>query len=435
MSERPGEEPRGRRARPLPQLLLRYRRVDRCYGRWPPPVAGRARSSVRCYGLWPPPVAGRARSSVPERGVLLEAGEHLPLQLREEPGVDVEPRFAAEEAGPAELREPLEGRAGGLEGESALRGEALRRRAEVPRLQEQGFRLRESIVAGESGKGVHVRLALAPLAGADRENPPASERRGVGAGGRREPARRRRAVARLAELAPHQEAQSGERRDLGSEPQLREGALSGKKLLAVDERDRRLGLRRADVGEEPRAVLEGPRGPRQELQLDVENLRAARRVQRSRRDQSGAPGSVADVDIRDVRGGPLPGASPIDAGSVHLDAAHTRPADPCARPDQIDLVACPERTGEQGPRHHGAESLHGEGAVERQKEWADLRPGGVDPVLGGLRDGLDELPQPLARPRRALDDGRLLQERPGEEIAQFQEEKLAVIRPERGQQI
>src|SRR4051812_15690784 len=66
MSERPGEEPRRRRPRALPQLLLGNRRIDRCYGLWPPPVAGRARSSVRCSGLWPPPVAGGARFSVPE---------------------------------------------------------------------------------------------------------------------------------------------------------------------------------------------------------------------------------------------------------------------------------------------------------------------------------------------------------------------------------
>ena len=120
---------------------------------------------------------------------------------------------------------------------------------------------------------------------------------------------------------------------------------------------------------------------------------------------------------------------------MHLDAAHPRSADARTGPDQVHLVSGAERAGEERAGHHGAESFHREGAIERQEERSLLRSRRIDPFLDRPGDGLDQLAQALTGTRRDLDDGRLLQERSGEQLAQLEQEQLAVVGAQAGQEV
>ncbi len=346
----------------------------------------------------------------------------------------VEARLAIEERRLPALGQPLQRLLRRLEREGAARGEALGRRARVARLEEELLRLPQRIVHRERLQRAHVRLAPAALARRDRKDASAAQRGGMGARGAGEPGGGG-VLFCLGQGATEQEAQAGDGRRRLREPQLPERPLSRGELHAVDERDHARHLRRADVREEPGPIAQRPRRPGQELQLDVEHLRGAHRGERARLHQGGSARRVLHLHAGEVGRGALAGARLVDRAAVHLDAAHPHPAGLRAGAGEVHLVAGSERSGEERSRHHRAEALDREGAIERQEERRLFRPrrGLPRPHRVGHRG--HQLAQALTGPGGHLHDLRLLEEGALHQLAQFQREDLAMVRPELGQEI
>ena len=166
--------------------------------------------------------------------------------------------------------------------------------------------------------------------------------------------------ALFGQRAAEQEAESGDRRGRLCQAQLPERALSGQKLGAVHQRDHAGHLGGADVREEPRAIAQWPRCPGKQLQLDIQDLRGAHRLERARLDQGRPPGCVVDFDSGQIRRRALPGARLLHGGAVHLHAAHANAARLRSGAREIHFVPRRERARKERPGDHGAEPLDGE---------------------------------------------------------------------------
>ena len=199
-----------------------------------------------------------------------------------------------------------------------------------------------------------------------------------------------------------------------------ERALSGRKLRVVDQRHDGRHLRGADVRQQPRAVFQRPRRPGQQLQLDVEHLSGADRLQRARRHQRRAARRVRDFDAGEVGGRALSRARLLDRRAVDLHAPYSDGARLCSGADEVDLVAGRQRAGEEGAGHHRAESFDCKRSIERQKQRALLGPRLL--FLDRIGDRFHQLGQAAARSRRTFDDRRLLEESALHQLAQLEHE-------------
>src|SRR5450631_1677632 len=81
--------------------------------------------------------------------------------------------------------------------------------------------------------------------------------------------------------------------------------------------------------------------------------------------QHHAAGEFADFDTCEIERGALTGDGFLGGGSVHLYAAH-----PQLLPTRVNfqLVVLANAAGDQSPGNDGAESLHGEDAVNRKAQ-------------------------------------------------------------------
>ena len=283
------------------------------------------------------------------RRVLVQAREQLCIESLEHVPVDVEARFAVVQHRLSRLGHALERFLGGLDVEGAARGKPLRRRPRISAFEQQPLCLDQRVVSSQRLERRRVSLAPAPLARRDGEDPAAAERRRMGPDGARQRLCTRRiagghncvvSTTRFGQRAAEQEAEPGDRRGWLRQAKLPQRALSGQELGAVHQRDHASHLGGADVREEPRAIAQWTRCPGKQLQLDIQDLRGAHRLERARLDQGRPPGRVVDFDSGQIRGRALPGARLLHSGAVHLHAPHANAARlRIVRIDRADFAA------------------------------------------------------------------------------------------------
>ena len=246
---------------------------------------------------------------------------------------------------------------------------------------------------------------------------------------------RRGCLQGLPQLRAQQEPKSGERGDGRAQAELRKRPLPGQQLRAVDERHHGLRLRGTDVGQDPRAILEGTRGPGKQLQLDVDDMRGTCRFQRPCRDERRTARRVGDLDGGEVRGGSLSCLRARHRLPMHLHAADAHAARFRATADDVHFVPGLQRTGEERSGDDRAEPFHREGTVEGKKERSLVGARRVEPGADRAGDRADQLGQSLPGTGGALHHGRVLQEGSGDQLLQLEQQELAVIGPQRRQQI
>src|SRR5581483_2728837 len=142
-------------------------------------------------------------------------------------------------------------------------------------------------------------------------------------------------------------------------------------------------------------------------------------VKTSRFGQNHAPAEFGGIDACDVDGGALAGGSFLNIDAMHLNASH---ADAPAGGMQFHFLVNANAARDQRSSDNGAESAHGEGAVNGQAKILRLvfgRDGG-----GDFRDLRAQFVQAGAGGCTYRDHRGAIEERAADEFARFQAHQI-----------